>query len=147
MESATDMYLMSAHAYRSVAAELKLEIFPVGDAFHAADFDPKWGFVYDAKWNAKTAVHPQLPNQEHSLHTGWYWKEKDGVKTASIDGHHANTNGEYLGACVWYEVLFGSAAIGINYRPANMDEAYAHYLQTTAHQAVEASAKRIASGR
>ena len=29
-----------------------------------------------------------------------------------MDGHHANTAGEYLGACVFFEVLFGKASSG-----------------------------------
>lgn len=30
-----------------------------------------------------------------------------------MDGHHANLAGEYLGACVWYEELFGDSVVGI----------------------------------
>ncbi len=43
-----------------------------------------------------------------------------------------------LGACVWYEVLFGESAVGNIYVPKGMKAAYARFLQETAHKAVQA---------
>ena len=54
-----------------------------------------------------------------------------------MDGHHANAAGEYLGACVFYEVLFGDCAVGNTFVPSNLDPAYAKFLQESAHQAVQ----------
>ena len=53
-----------------------------------------------------------------------------------MDGHHANTAGEYLGACVWYEVLFGRSAVENSFVPKGLDPTYAKFLQETAHRAV-----------
>ena len=55
--------------------------------------------------------------------------------------HHANLAGEYLGACVWYEILFGESAVGNSYVPKGLDTEYARFLQETAHKAVQARAK------
>jgi hypothetical protein len=55
-----------------------------------------------------------------------------------MDGHHANQAGEYLGACVWYESLFGESAVGTRFIPEALDPAHARFLQETAHQAVQA---------
>jgi len=44
--------------------------------------------------------------------------------------------GEYLGACVFYEVLFGDIVVGNTFVPSGLDSAYAKFLQETAHQAV-----------
>ena len=48
---------------------------------------------------------------------------KDGKTTLGKDGHHANLAGEYLGACVWYEVLFGESVVGNKYVPPGLDPA------------------------
>ena len=135
-----EMYHGLTSAYDRLAAEFGAKVIPVGDAMHAADSDPEWGFKPDTAFDVKTAKQPELPGQTHSLHVGWRWvKSKDGKKTTlGMDGHHANLAGEYLGACVWYEVLFGESAVGNSYIPRGMDADYAHFLHRTAHQAVQA---------
>ena len=55
-----------------------------------------------------------------------------------MDGHHANLAGEYLGACVWYEVLFGDSSVGNAFLPEGLEAGYARFLQETAHRAVQA---------
>ena len=55
----------------------------------------------------------------------------------SMDGHHANTAGEFLGACVWYEVPFGKRVEANTFVPAGLEPEYAKFLRTTAHRAVE----------
>lgn len=138
-----EMYQGLTAAYNKIAAELGGKIIPVGDAFHAADTDAKRGYQTDTTFNPKTAKQPELPDQTHSLHVGWRWaKSKDGKKTTlGMDGHHANLAGEYLGACVWYEILFGESAVGNSYVPKGLDTEYARFLQETAHKAVQARAK------
>lgn len=141
-----EMYEGLTNAYTTIAAELSARRIPVGDAFYLADTDPKWGFRPGTKFDAKKAQHPTLPEQTHSLHTGWRWrKEKDGNIKLGMDGHHANTAGEYLGACVFYEVLFGESIVGNTFIPDGIDPAYARFLQETAHAAV-AKVKQKNSG-
>ncbi|MFN0077212.1 MAG: DUF4886 domain-containing protein [Prosthecobacter sp.] len=134
-----EMYGGLTAAYDKIAAELGGKVIPVGDALFMADTDATWGYQNDITFDPKTAKQPALPNQTHSLHVGWRWaKSKDGKNTTlGMDGHHANTAGEYLGACVWYEVLFGESAVGNTYVPKGMEAAYAQFLQETAHKAVQ----------
>ena len=139
------MYQGLANAYRTIAAELGARLIPVGDAFHQADTDPQWGYRPDTKFDFKNAQPPALPDQTHSLHVGWRWaKPKDGPPKLGMDGHHANTAGEYLGACVFYEVLFGDSVVGNAFVPPGLDPAYARFLQETAHQAVADSRTQTA---
>lgn len=137
-----EMYRSLTAAYDKLAAEFGAKIIPVGDAMFAADTDAKWGFKPVSGFNPKTATKPELPDQTHSLHVGWRWTTKDGKTTLGMDGHHANLAGEYLGACVWYEVLFGESAVGNSYIPKGFDAEYARFLQETAHKAVQALVKR-----
>lgn len=131
------MYAGLTSSYETIAAELNARLIPVGDAFHAADNDPTWGYRPDAKFDFKSALFSTLPDQTHSLHVGWKKaKEQDGKFTLSMDGHHANTAGQYLGACVFYEVLFGESAVGNSFSPPGVEAEYVRFLQETAHDAV-----------
>lgn len=137
------MYQALTHAYRTVAAELKAPLIPVGDAFFMVDSDPKWAYQRDEAFKVKQARHPALPNQKHSLHVGWkWWKQKDGSMVLRMDGHHANTAGEYLGGCVWYEALFGVSVVGNPFVPSGLQPEFARFLQETAHRAMEAEKER-----
>jgi hypothetical protein len=132
-----EMYQGLTHAYRTIAAELGVRILPVGDAFHLADTDPKWGYQPDRNFDVKGAQAPALPDQTHSLHVGRQWKKmKDGSIALQMDGHHAGMAGEYMGACVFFEVMFGESVVGNSFIPVGLDPAYARFLQETAHQAV-----------
>lgn len=135
-----EMYAGLTSAYKTITAELGATRIPVGDAFHLADTDKKWGYQPDTKFDMKKAEEPALPDQTHSLHVGWRWaKGKNGKTTLSMDGHHANMAGEYLGACVWYEILFNESVVGNKYVPKGLDKDYAKFLQETAHKAVMSS--------
>jgi hypothetical protein len=139
-----EMYRGLTAAYNQLSTEFGAKIIPVGDAFFRADTDTKWGFKPDPNpFDAKTAKQPDLPIQTHSLHVGWRWaKSKDGKKTTlSMDGHHANLAGEYLGACVWYEVLFGESPVGLAFIPKGLNAEFARFLQETAHEVVQARLK------
>jgi len=134
------MYRGLTNAYRTIAAELGARLIPVGEAFHLADTDPTWGFRPYAKFDSKTAKPPALPDQTHSLHMGWQWrKQKDGKMTLGMDGHHASVAGQYLGGCVFYEVLFGESVVGNKFVPSGLDADYAKFLRETARRAVEKS--------
>jgi len=74
---------------------------------------------------------------------GWrLTKDKDSNPKLTMDGHHANSAGEYLGACVWYEVLFGDSAVGNKFIPMGLAKDDARFLQETAHKAVISSRTR-----
>jgi hypothetical protein len=142
-QSHEQMYRDLTSAYDRVSAELGGTIIPVGDAFYAADTDPAWGFKHDKGFDRMTAKAPALPDQTHSLHVGWQWKKQQSGKLALVmDGHHANRAGEYLGGCVWYEVLFGESAVGSSFIPKGMAPDDTRFLQETAHKAVQARASR-----
>ena len=126
-------------AYRTIAKELGATVIPVGAAFHLAETDAKWGYRPDTAFDFKAAKHPSLPDQTHSLHVGWRWsKQKDGSQALRIDCHHANLAGEYLGACVFYETLFGESVVGNKFVPSGLDADYACFLQETAHHTIAA---------
>jgi hypothetical protein len=132
-----EMYQGLSSAYRTIAAELRAGLIPVGDAFYRADTDPQWGYQPDTDFDFQNAQPPRLPDQTHSLHSGWRWsKQQDGSSKLRMDGHHANTAGQYLGACVFYEILFGDSVVGNTFVPSDLDPTYANFLQETAHQAV-----------
>ena len=138
-----DMYRMLTSAYTAIAAELGARRIPVGDAFYFADTDAKWGYQPDAKYDFKNKEQTALPDQKYSLHVGWRMaKGKDGKTALGMDGHHANMAGEYLGACVWYEVLFGESVVGNTFITPGLDKTYARFIQETAHKAVLASSTR-----
>ena len=141
-----EMYQSLTNAYRTIAAELEAQVVPVGDAFHLADSDPKWGYRPDPSFDPKTASPSVLPDQSRSLHVGWTWsKPKEGKPALQMDGHHANDAGQYLGACVFYEVLFGESVEENSFVPGGLDRGYAQFLRQTAHRAVEASRRQPAS--
>lgn len=132
-----EMYDGLTKAYQTIASELGLKIIPVGDAMYLADTNPKWGYKPDPKFDFKNAIAPTLPNQNYSLHTGYRWgTSKEGKKALSMDGHHASSAGQYLAACVFYEVLFGESVVGNPFIPQEIDRDYARFLQETAHQVV-----------
>jgi hypothetical protein len=134
------MYASLNSAYLTIAKELGVRRIPVGDAFHIADSDPEWGYKPDAKFDRATAVAPALPDQTHSLHVGYRWSTaKDGKQVLGMDGHHAGVAGEYLGACVFYEVLFKESAVGSTFVPKDLKPEEAKYLQGVAHRAVAAA--------
>lgn len=125
------MYRGLREAYAEVAKELGVRFIPVGDAFHLADGDPAWGYAPDSAFDPAKAVAPALPDQSRSLHVGWRWK--DGK--LGMDGHHASAAGQYLGACVWYEILFGESVVENGYVPKGLPPEYAAFLRKTAHRA------------
>lgn len=131
------MYDGLSAAYKTITAELSARRIPVGDAFWIADQDPNFGYRAAADFDAGQAEYPQLPDQTHSLHTGFRWLEQRGKQVLRMDGHHANLAGEYLGACVWFECLFGESPVGNGFVPDKLDPEYALYLQRVAHRAAQ----------
>lgn len=131
------MYEGLSEAYQTITAELSAGRIPVGDAFWMADNDAKFGYRAADNFDAKQLQPPALPDQRYSLHVGYRWSERNGKPQLGMDGHHANLAGEYLGACVWFECLFGESPVGNSYVPAKLDADFAAHLQTVAHQAAQ----------
>lgn len=106
------------------------------------DTDKNWGYRIDSKFDFENAAYANLPDQTHSLHVGWHWrKQQDGNWQLRMDGHHANSTGEYLLGCVWFETLFNENVVGNSYTPKGIDPNYAEFLQQTAHATVSAGSE------
>lgn len=127
-----------AKNYSDIARELDIRrVIPVGDAFELAYEDPAWQFSRDPGFNYAAPTYPKLPKELHSLHGGCSWmREKDGTFKFIFDTHHANSSGEYLAGCVWFETLFGGDATKITFKPAGMSEEDAAFLRSIAHARV-----------
>jgi len=137
-ESQQAMYDGLTKAYETIAGELGVRIIPTGDAFEMANTDPEWGFKPDPNFDPKKLQHPDPIVERHSLNMGHTWsKSKDGKFTLGYDGHHASIAGEYLGACAFYETLYGESVVGNTFAPKGISPEDAKYLQETAHKAVE----------
>ncbi|MBI5835209.1 MAG: DUF4886 domain-containing protein [Armatimonadetes bacterium] len=132
------MYRQLTSAYETIAKELGVGLLPVGDAFWLADSDPAWGFKPGPAFDPKTIAAPTVPAQPHSLHVGWRWStDAKGKTTFGYDGHHASVAGQYLGACVWFEVLYGGV-VDNSFVPKGLSAEDARYLREDAARAVRA---------
>lgn len=140
--SRAEMHEMVDAAYRQLAEHFDARLMPVGNAFDLAERDPVWGFKPEPI-NREAYTQPALPDQRHSLHLGWLWRNQKLI----YDGNHANAAGRYLAGCVLYEVLFESNVVGNSFVPAGFDSEYARFLQQTAHRAVAAAAAGMTAGK
>ena len=139
--SAAEMHARLSANYEAISGQLDAPLIPVGEAFAVAASDPQWGYQFDATFEPEAATYPALPNQSRSLHIGWRWKRgTDGKRALAIDGHHASTAGEYLGACVWFESVLNRDVRDNPFVPKSLDPEFAAFLRRTAHEVVESSA-------
>lgn len=127
------MYAKVHAAYTSIAKELEVPMIPVGTAFETAKDDPQWDYqptgVYTANWTDLS----KIPDQSKSLHNCFYWaKDGNGKPYIKADGYHANKNGEYLGALVWYAFFFGKDPADVTYQPEELSDAQAASLRAAA---------------
>ena len=136
-----DMYNHLHAAYKTIAGELGgLRIIPVGTAFQNALARPDWQYQADSKFDFEKAVAPALPDQTHSLHTGYHWStdKKTGAKKLNMDGHHAGTAGCFLAGLVWREFFLGVDVRNNKFVPKGISEADAVILRQVAHDTVAA---------
>ncbi|SDT97819.1 protein of unknown function [Verrucomicrobium sp. GAS474] len=129
-------------AYAKLAAAYHFRTVPVGDAFAAARVLPRWTFAPDAAFDFAHPAEGALPQEKAGLHNGYRGAKdpKTGVYAVHLDGHHANKDGEYLGAAVFYEALFGGNVEEVAFVPPNgsLTPEDAATLRHIAHQAVRA---------
>lgn len=125
-------------AYHGMAAELKCRVIPVGTALQSVRQTPEWRFVFpDPAFDYAHPKHPALPNQDHSLNVGYRWRQgTDGQWKLGKDGHHASLAGQYLGAAVWFEFLYGQSVVANSYVPEGLKPADAAFLRQMAHKTV-----------
>lgn len=141
-----EMYAGLTKAYEATAEAVGARLLPVGDAFHAVDSDATMGFKPPPAFDPAALKHPALPRQTHSLHAGWLWRAStNGPRNLVMDGHHAGLAGEYLGACVWYEVVFRTSVVSNTFVPPTLDAEFARYLRETAHRVV--AARRVPAAK
>lgn len=133
------MYDGLRRAYATIAGEIGAAgVLPVGDAFWRAQRDPAWQFAGpDPNFDYAKPQPPKLPDQTHSLHVGHTWKDVKGKQSLAMDGHHANAAGQYLGAAVWFEVLYGQSVVGNAFVPKGVKPADVAFLQRVAHETVQ----------
>lgn len=137
-----DMHARLSAAYEKTAAKHGLRIIPAGDAFDAARRTPRWSFTLypDPGYNYANPVPGSLPRQPGSLNAGWRWTRdaKTGEERLWHDYLHANDEGRYLLAAVWFETLFGASAEEADFVPPGVAPEDARALRSIAHAVVQA---------
>ena len=133
-KNSKEMWQKSRAAYHAVANDLGIKIMPVGDAFQKVAESKKWGYKVDPKFNFENPVYPNLPNQENSLHSGYYWNKE---KKFGFDSHHANEAGCFLGSLVWYRFLFDESPARLKFAPKEVPVDFAEYLKKVANSVVK----------
>ncbi len=140
--SMEQMHAALVNAYDQLAKRHGLRLLPVGEAFHAARQTPRWTFAMYPDPNFDYANPPagEVPAQPGSINAGWRWTRnpKTGKDHLWQDYLHANDDGRYLAAAVWFEIMFGQSAETITYVPATVTADDAKALRAIAHAAVEA---------
>jgi hypothetical protein len=130
-------------AYEKLAASYGLRIIPSGAAFQAARALPRWHFKFpDPAFDYEHPAANTLPAQAGSLNVGWYWQEDKatGKPKFNLDFKHANAEGRYLAACVWYEFFFKDDVTANTFVPKGVSAEDAVLLRKVAHDTLAARA-------
>jgi hypothetical protein len=130
------MHLRLRAAYDGLAEEYGLRQIPSGDAFHLARRTSRWSFQRDPDFAYDNPPPGTLPDQSSSLHVGYMWRSVGGDGVFHLDYRHANAAGKYLGACVWYEMLFGEPVPAAGPLPTTLTPEAAAELRKMAQQAI-----------
>lgn len=125
-------------AYQQLADQYDLRIIPVGNAFHAARQTSLGNYKRDPNFDFDNPPLGELPDETGSLNIGYYWRGSGDVRTLNLDYRHANEVGRYLGAAVWYEILFGEPAPDHAPVPPQLSAENAALLRRIAHETVQA---------
>jgi hypothetical protein len=138
--SQEQMFEGLSKAYRQLADRYKLRIIPVGAAFQNARATKRWDFQFpDPDFDYKNPPVSQTPDQPGSLMVGWGWGKNKLTKEPEfkLDAIHANEAGKFLGAAVFYEVLFNDDVEDVPFQPAGLNAEAAEDLGDIAHDTVE----------
>lgn len=135
-------------AYRQLARMTGCRLIPVGEAWQVARATTRWRFTPDQAFDAAQAEPGVLPDQRASLNIGWEWvvREVDGKPELRLDAKHANVAGRYLGAAVFYLVLFDADQVPANYLPDGLYAGDAAALRAIAVKAVMGERTRTKPG-
>ncbi|HSI09742.1 MAG: DUF4886 domain-containing protein [Rariglobus sp.] len=139
------MYEGLCAAYHQLATDGGFRIIPTGDAMELARKSPRWTFVVDPNFDFKNPPAGKLPMESGSLWAGWSWsKPATGEPKLLLDGKHTSIAGKYLGAAVWYQVVFGSDAVPAGFVPKGLSAEETADLRSHAAAAVKAERLRAA---
>ncbi len=137
-----EMYPRLHAAYQQWATTLGLRLLPVGTAFENARQDSRFPIEFTTPADRAALPHPELPASSNSLHIGYIWRQNKQDPSAgpilSHDAAHASIYGQYLGAAVWFETLFGEVS-KCTYAPQQITPEKAAILRDIARQAVAQS--------
>ena len=114
VEHRTSMYNITKSVAHSIAEENGVKIMPTGEAWEIA--------------------------RRNEL-IGTTMCQRKAIKNGEGDYYHDGDigGGQYLNACVWYEVLMGKSCVGNTWRPTyELSEEKIAILQAAAHEAVAA---------
>lgn len=137
------MYAGVSSTYKNFADGKGFRVIPVGDAFNLARQTPRWTYVPDTTFDFKNPPAGKLPDQHTSLNVGWFLtKDKEGTPKLTLDAIHCNAAGKYLGAAVWYQVLFNTSDIPAGFVPKGLTPEDTADLRTHALAAVKAELAR-----
>ena len=140
------MYAGLSAAYRDFADGKGYRVIPVGAAMNLARQTPRWTYIPDSAFDFQNPPAGQLPDQRTSLNVGWRWKnDKAGAPAFDLDAIHCNAAGRYLGATVWYQVLFNTDKIPTNFTPKEVSAEDAADLRAHSLAAVKAERARKVS--
>lgn len=136
--SAKEMWEKSRASYHTIAGELGIPLFPVGDAFWKVNSNAKTAYKPDTGFNFDSAQSPSLPDQTNSLHVGYHYNNSQKL---AFDANHANEAGCFLGGLVWYAVLFHESPARLKFRPDKVSAEFAAQLRNTAHDVTKGGKK------
>lgn len=129
-----EMWEKSRAAYSTIARELGISLIQVGDAFEKINSDADWQYHADPNFDFANPVYPALPDQTHSLNAGYSWSQQTKL---NFDANHANAAGCYLGALVWYGVLFGESPQKLTFVPPGVAADFSAELRSVAAEVLQ----------
>ena len=112
-------------------------VIPAGDAIWAAYQEEPVKFTFpDPNFDYKKAAHPQLPNQDGSLHVGHRWQKNKKTDEWKLvcDATHLNVRGRYLVGCLWYAFLFRQNIDDLTWAPKGIAADDAAFLRGVAQR-------------
>lgn len=105
--------------------------------YHMSESIPANGTIADYKGMPIVPSGAAWNHARNGVEIGGTTYKIEGTLTKDLYHDGETQGGQYLNACVWYEVLTGNSCIGNTWRPSYaLDETRALTLQKIAHQAV-----------